>query len=51
MKWWKVVEVHNTKELSVLLNKMFGTEWHLHSWSGGSDDRLVVVFERQKVND
>ncbi len=42
-----MVEVRSTKELEALLNKMLGTEWKLHSWSGGNDDRLVVVFERQ----
>jgi hypothetical protein len=47
MKWIKVVEVHGIDELSDLLNKEYGGEWHLHSWQAGTDDRLLVVFERQ----
>jgi hypothetical protein len=49
VRWRKVVEVKDAKELQHLLHKMFGTDWALHSWSAGSDDRIVVVFERVRV--
>jgi hypothetical protein len=51
VEWTKVVEVNGTKELAALLKEMFGSEWHLHSWSAGSDDRLLVVFERRREHE
>ena len=47
MKWYKVCEVADTSELEKLLNEMFGSEWVLHSWQAGSEDRLLVIFERR----
>ena len=49
MKWYKVIEVADIKEMEKLLNEMFGSEWRLHSWQAGSDDRLLVIFERQQA--
>ena len=48
MKWYKVIEVADIKELEKLLNEMFGSEWRLHSWQAGTKDRLLVIFERQR---
>jgi hypothetical protein len=48
MKWYKTVEVHGPEELETLLHEMFDTEWRLHSWSAGTADRIVVVFERRR---
>jgi hypothetical protein len=33
-------------ELDGALKKSFGKEWQINDWQAGTDDRLLVVFEK-----